>query len=382
MSDAVETSTAADTTATETAATGGEDTSMGAADAVGTGDDGGAPDVAGGAVAQARAADDAAARKWRIKYGDDEREVDEAELLTLAQKAHGADRRFEEAASARKEAQTMKQQIAAAAQRMMDDPAEIMSALAGDEGRAAQIAAERMVKRPAFRDALIAQLLDDPGARDLAEQRMLERLRYERLPEDERRKIDEERALRARAKRADELEAAEAKRAEEARRQRETETARAEEAKFLRTYQEEARSSLTAAGLDPADPDVLERWAMERSAAIEHGVEMTAEEAARRVAAKLGATRKASVESLAQLEGDALLAALPPAIVAKIRAADAAKIKGGQRAQARAVQTGGAPKPRASTPKREYSSEAYVRAMRVLGVSETKRRMAAGEPLD
>src|SRR5690606_17833551 len=112
-------------------------------------------DVAGGAVEAARAEQETEARRWRLKYDGKEHEVtSEEELLTLAQKGLGADRRFEEAATTRKEAQQLRQRIEHAARRMAADPIGALAALHGDEGRAAKLLAEQALQHPGVREHL------------------------------------------------------------------------------------------------------------------------------------------------------------------------------------------------------------------------------------
>lgn len=340
-----------------------------------------APEVeSGGAPADVETPSESApapARKWALKYDGKDHEIDsEEELVKLAQKGLGADRRFEEAATTRK-------QVEAAARKMADDPLGVLSALYGDEGKAAQIAATKMMERPGVRAEVQRLLLEHPEARAELEAAMYERLRYEGLPEDERKRIDEDRTLREKASKVERYEAEERKRAEAAERQRREQAHAVEVERLQRTYAEEARTSLAAVGLDPNDPDVSERWILQRSAALDQGVELTAAEAAQRVADRIGGSRKGYLESLAKLEGDALLAALPPAVLAKINAANAARVTGAVRAKTREAQTGAPRKaPPAAKPKMEVSTDAWLRAMKRLGVDEANRRLAAGESLE
>lgn len=346
---------APETAAEPSAPSAAPDTSEGGGEPTGGGD------VAGDAIAAAKAEEERQARKWALKYdGKDHEVTSEEELVKLAQKGLGADRRFEEAA-------TLRKQIEAAARRMADDPLEIMTAIHGDEGKAAQIAARRM--------------LAHPKGREIIEAMLLEQYQYESLPEAERKRLDEDRALRARAARADELEQRERERAEAEQRTAAETKRTAEVERLQRTFADEARASLTAAGLDPNDPDIAERWIMQRMAAMDQGVELTAEEAAKRVSERVGGSRKGYLESLGKLDGDALLESIPAAVLAKIRAADAARLVGKQRAAARQTQTGGKPTPKPAPKRVEVSSDQWLKAVRTIGVAEANRRLEAGEPL-
>lgn len=334
--------------------------------------DNGSTDIAGGAIAAQIAKDDAQAaaqaRKWSLKYdGKDHEITSEEELIKLAQKGLGSDKRFEEAAASRKETEALKGQIERAARRMAEDPLEVLSAITGDEGRAAQIAAQRLIAHP--------------KGRALLEKMLLEQLEYEGLPEADRKRMDEDRSLRERASKADRYEAEERKRAEEEERAKRSAAQQAEVAKLSQTYADEAKASLAAAGLDPNDPDACERWIMQRMAALEAGVELSAEDAAKRVASVVGGSRKGYLESLAALEGEALLGAIPAGLLAKIQTAAAEKLTGKVRGATRPAQAGARPKAAAPKVRREYTPDAVIKAQRVLGVVETNRRMDAGEPL-
>jgi len=328
-----------------------------------------APETAQAGSETAAPAETKAERKWRLKYEGKDHEVSsEEELLTLAQKGLGADRRFEDAAKTRKEAEAERAQIRTAAKRFAEDPIGAFAALQGDEGRAAQVIAQQAIRNPRVREQIEAVLL--------------EQMRYEGLPEADRQRIDEDRRLRERASVADRYEAEEKRRQEEAARSRSAAEHAAKVETLSRTYADEARASLAAVGLDPNDPDIAERWILQRTSALDQGVELTAAEAAQRVADRVGAGRKGYLESLTKLEGDALLEAIPKTLLAKINAANAARLTGGKRAAAAQVRAGKAPAPRpAAGPKVEYTADAYARSLRENGYQETIRRIDAGEPL-
>src|SRR5689334_5196849 len=64
------------------------------------------------------AAQEAAIKKWKLKIDNSEEEVDEKTLIEYAQKAKAADKRFQEAATTKKEAEAFFELVKAAG----DDP--------------------------------------------------------------------------------------------------------------------------------------------------------------------------------------------------------------------------------------------------------------------
>ncbi len=71
-------------------------------------------------------------RRWKLKDGDNEEEVDENELLKRAQKASAADRRFQEAANARKQAEGAMAQLREALMAGKQNPAYLLQQLGID----------------------------------------------------------------------------------------------------------------------------------------------------------------------------------------------------------------------------------------------------------
>lgn len=283
-----------------------------------------------------------APRRMRLRIDGQDEEHDEEEVIKLAQKYRAADRRFDEAHKLREEVRQRESELAQIERRLSADP-------------------------------LIRAYLE--RGEDGVMEALVQRLEYESLPLEERRRHDEETALRTKAQRYDEIE----------RRQREAAAEREREQKtaaMQRAFEEEARASLAAAGLDPADPETMERWIVTRMVAMRRGEQMTAEQAAQRVAALLGRTRESLIGKLTSLEGDALLRELPEALLTRIRAADAARLTAAQRARNPAngqfVATKPAPQATAK-PKRQISTERWLSTMRTQGVDAANRLLEEGE---
>ncbi len=114
--------------------------------------------------------------KHKIKVGGEERELTVSELVKLAQKGEGAERKFDEAAKMRAEAEQLKRRFAA-------DPYAVMEELVGD----GSAAAERMLER----------LWRDPKTRSTVEDYIYQAYQYEGLSEQERAQVDEYRDLKA-----------------------------------------------------------------------------------------------------------------------------------------------------------------------------------------
>lgn len=331
-----------------------------------------APEAANDNSSAAPAKETPAQRKWRLKVEGGEHEVSEEELVALGQKGMASEHRFREAAEDRKLAAQERQQVRAEAsaflQRLQNDPLGAVAALEGDEGRAAQ--------------RIARSVISNPRARAVLEDALMDQMRYEGLSPEERAQADRQRSLEARAQQADAYEQRERQRQQQEQQTRAQAERQAAEARFGEQFAVELRESLTAAGLDPTDRDNAERWILERSAAIEHGVEMTAAEAARRVAERQAAHRTRTIAGLEGLEGEALLAALPKGVLAKIRSTDAAHAQSGRVAKSRAAQAGAPARTQPRPVKRTaVDPDLMSRAQRVLGFEEANRRFDAGEPI-
>lgn len=299
----------------------------------------------GGAETQEASAEPAAPppRKLRLKIDGQDEEHDEEQVIKLAQKGRAADRRFEEAHKLAQKAQQAMDRLAQIERKLTSDPM-MRAYLAGDE--------------------------------EAVMQAMIARLEYESLPPEERRRRDEEQALRSKAQRYDEIERQQ--REAQQRQQREEQIAA-----LTKRHEEEAKASLSRVGLDAADPEVMERWIVTRSSALSRGEQMTADEAAARVAERMGSARKSYFERLATLEGDALLAEVPEAVLTRMRAADAARLTARQ--LARNPVTGqfqrakDAPPPPSRTQKRSVSPDKWLRVMRSQGVDAANRLLEGDE---
>lgn len=236
------------------------------------------------------------------------------DLKRDAQRVGAADRRFEEAATLRKKV--------------------------ADIGK--KLGSDAIVR---------AYLSGDKQAFFLA---VADHLEYENAPPEERKKRDEQRHLRERAARADELE------------QRDREqSARAEEEQHVARFRKDATAALTAAGVD-VDGYSIERWAGEMIAGKERtGRWPDPAEAAKRVAARLGEVSAKTLARIAGLEGPALLAELDKlGITQKVRAADAQRLEATRAAASTTKRTTtNTPSTPRDKPKRDVSTGRYIRAL-------------------
>lgn len=229
--------------------------------------------------------------RHRVKVGGEERELTIAELAKLAEKGHGAEAKFREAAQLRK-------QMEAIVERLPTDTIGALEQLIGDKSKAAR--------------QVMAQLLRDPQARAEVEAYLVETYEYEAKPDAERRKIDEERDLREKARRAEEYEEAERERAH---------AAAVEQTQ--QTFVKQFGDALTSVGLT-SSPHTLARMAHHVERAIDAKERVTLAELAQRVRDEHRADVTAhvsalDVEALADLLGEEKLAALRKRDVERLR---------------------------------------------------------------
>lgn len=162
--------------------------------------------------------------RYKMKLpGGKEEEIPVSELIKRAEKGIGADHRFEQAAGMRKE-------VEAILRKLPEDTIGAMEQLIGDKSRAAK--------------SVLAQMWKNPDLRAEMESYLVEQYQYEGLPEQERRKVDEDRELRR--------DAAELKRMKEAEKARQ-ESAQTEH--FKQQYSAHFTQALTEAGIDKSDED-------------------------------------------------------------------------------------------------------------------------------
>lgn len=211
--------------------------------------------------------------KHRVKVGGEEREYTVAELARLAEKGHGAEQRFREAAEVRKRTESFTQELQA-------NPVAALAKLMKDKSKAAK--------------TIVAQLMNDPETREILELDYLERAKYEGLPAEERRRVDEDRALREKAARADEYE----RRQNEAHQQQMT-------AQYETQFADMFGKALTAAGVG-VDDDSIGWMAFYAERAIASREQVTPAQLAERVKAKMGG-RVPDVKAMTAEQIEALL---------------------------------------------------------------------------
>ncbi len=220
--------------------------------------------------------------RHKIKVRGEEREVPLSELIKLAEKGGGAEKVFEEAAGMRK-------QVEALLRKLPEDTVGALEQLLGDKSRAAK--------------TVLAQMWRDPAVRAEMEAYLVEQYQYEGLPEQERRKVDEDRDVRRKAAEYERL----AK--EDADRKRDAATTQYRE-RFTATF----TNALAAEGL-PAEPRTLAMMAQLAEAAINGNEKVTAAQLAQRVREELREIARGTVgsldpEALAELLGEDKLGAL------------------------------------------------------------------------
>lgn len=289
----------------------------------------GAPSEAStAAVETASAPVEAAEPRHKLTIDGEEVELPLSEVLKLAQKGKGAEKRFREAA-------TQRQQVEALLQRLPEDPVSALVHLMGDKSAAAK--------------SVTKSLLRDPEVRAVFEQALVEHLEYESLPEDQRRERDRMSDLERKAKRADEYEKAEQERA-----QREAEERY--HAQFAKAFPVE----LQAVGL-PANQRTMARMAMHLERAIETGERgVTLRTMAERVRDEL----HEDVRALAtDLDGEPLQQLLGPAAV-KLQKAALAKLQPKAPLPERQPGKGKAPPAKPAVERKRVGTSAFFKRIR------------------
>lgn len=224
----------------------------------------------------------------RLKYGDEEIEVASLDQLTkIAQKGLGAERKFQEAASIRKQAEKL---VAT----LKDNPIEIL-------------------RHPALRDKMLE------AAQDL----LFEHIQHEQMSSEERARLQEREELE-RYRRSEQE-----RKAQEEMQQREELKER-----YRQDYERQFITALNEGGIPKSD------WAVTRMAqymrqAIKNGMSnITPQDVVHLVKRDW---QQAQADLYGQLDGDKLIQMLGPDIAEKIRKADVAKLTS-KRPQAKAVQ--------------------------------------------
>lgn len=239
---------------------------------------------------EATSAPEQAEPRHKLTIDGEEVELPLSEVLALAQKGKGAEKRFREAAEQRKH-------VEALVRRLPEDPVSALVAIVGDKSQAAR--------------TVTASLMRDPEVRAVFEREFYEQLKYESLPDDERKSLDRQRELEAKARKADEYERAEEERA-----------SREAKERFVQHFTQEFPQHLEAVGL-PANRRTMARMAYYAERALEtkeRGVTM------RTIAERVRDDLHEDVRTLAgSLEGDPLVQLLGPA-AAKLQKAAVAKL--------------------------------------------------------
>lgn len=213
----------------------------------------------------------------KLKYGDEEIEVGSLDQLTkIAQKGLGAERKFQEAASIRKQAEKL---VAT----LKDNPIEIL-------------------RHPALRDKMIE------AAQDL----LFEHIQHEQMSAEERARLQEREELE-RYRRSEQE-----RKAQEEQRQREEMKER-----YRQDYERQFIDALGEGGIPKSD------WAVTRMAqymrqAIKNGMSnITPKDVVHLVKRDW---QQAQADLYGQLDGEKLIQMLGPDIAEKIRKADVAKL--------------------------------------------------------
>lgn len=239
----------------------------------------------------------------KLKYGDEEIEVGSLDQLTkIAQKGLGAERKFQEAASIRKQAEKL---VAT----LKDNPIEIL-------------------RHPALRDKMIE------AAQDL----LFEHIQHEQMSAEERARLQEREEL-------------ERYRRSEQERKAQEETRQREELKdkYRQDYERQFIEALNEGGIPKSD------WAVTRMAqymrqAIKGGMSnITPQDVVHLVKRDW---QQAQADLYGQMDGDKLIQMLGPDIAEKIRKADVAKLTS-KRPQAKTVAAAEPSEPRQ---RRRFSS--------------------------
>lgn len=217
-----------------------------------------------------------AARRLKVKVDGQELEVDESELVKGYSKYKSADKKFQEAAKMRKQAEEFIS--------MMKDPQKFFDA------------AEKLGHTP----------------RELAEKYLAAQLEEEMLDPREKELRDTKRKLQ-------EYEALQKKEQEEVERRRNDEL----KAKYAKDYTEQFTSALTETGI-PATKHTVAEMAKYISRAAQMKFQMTALEAAQLVKEDIMEAHK---RLIGDTDGETLIKLLGPEVANKVRKYDTSKIK-------------------------------------------------------
>jgi len=225
-------------------------------------------------------------RKFKLKYGEEEVELDEPELIRRAQLGFGAEKRLQEAAQANKKAM-----------KVLEEWNQLTS-LIKDPRKAFEI----------FRHPSIGL---DPEK--IAEDLIYEKIQREQMTPEQKEAAE----LKARLMRLEDEKKAQEQEAQ-------TQQMKALEEKYTNDYQSKIISTLEKAGL-PKNRRTVARMANYMLAGLQEGVELDPSDVIELV-------RKDYLEDIqglfGQLEGDKLLEVLGEDVAKKIRATDLARIKG------------------------------------------------------
>ena len=224
--------------------------------------------------------------KRTLKIGGEEQELTFDEMLKHAQKAGGADKRFQEAAAKEREAQLIQQNWQQFLHTLETNPVAVL-------------------KNPEAHGI--------PGwkAREAAEAYLTEELRKEMMDPNERRALELEE---------------ENKKLKSAQEQRERESIAAQrremEAHYQREYDQKIQDALTTNGL-PVDPETVARLANRMLGELNEGKEPDAMELAK----SLKGSMQGGLIEVLQSMSDEEMAQLPKNLLDKIRKHDLSKLK-------------------------------------------------------
>ena len=213
----------------------------------------------------------------KLKYGDEEIEVGSLDQLTkIAQKGLGAERKFQEAASIRKQAETL---VAT----LKDNPIEIL-------------------RHPALRDKMI----------EAAQELLFEHIQHEQMSAEDRARMQEREELE-RYRRSE----------QERRAQEETKQREELKDKYRQDYERQFIEALNEGGIPRSD------WAVTRMAqymrqALKTGMNNIAPKDVVHLVKR--DWQQAQADLYGQMDGDKLIQMLGPDIAEKIRKADVAKL--------------------------------------------------------
>lgn len=270
---------------------------------------------------------EAEGERFTLKVNGEDVELTRAEVLARAQKAEGVERKFEEVAKQRK-------QLEQIAEALQSDP---LSAL------------ERMMGKEQAQAQLMERLFSDEAMVDRMAQRMLEVFEYSEKSPEERAKVDEEKELRRKAKKAEEYEAKQA----EARMAQQVERTQAQ-------LKDQFTRALDAHGLG-GNALAMRRMSALVEAAIESGDRtLTFERVAQSVAEDILGNRNTYLEELAGVDDDEkLYGSLPEGLLKRLRAAEARRLKGSVASKVEVAKPNGAAPKRDREPR--YSEDFFAR---------------------